>query len=160
LLTAVFALGVVAVLQHAALADSAATSGPSGTEQSPLLTTGQASGKLVAQAPTPPPPSSCATPEDVDKNYACLDAYLGEDFFTRLFDYYKLELGQPGAPDDPNAPPSRIEGWPRPAATTPPMPYTEWPMGAVTPIGVTRPNSVDSPFMAAIANTSVGKWDV
>ena len=38
------------------------------------------------------------------------------------------------------------------------MPYTEWPMGAVTAIGVTRPNSVDSPFMAAIANTSVGKW--
>jgi hypothetical protein len=115
------------------------------------------SGGLVAQMPAPSP-TNCATPEDVYKNYACLDPYLGEDFFTRLFNYYRLEWGQAEAPEDPNAPPSRIEGWPRPGATIPPMAYTEWPTGALTSIGVTRPNSVDSPFMAAIANTSVGKW--
>ena len=80
------------------------------------------------------------------------------NIFARLINYYRLEWGQAGPPEDPNAPPGRIDGWPRPAATTPPMPYTEWPMGAVTPMGVTRPNSVDSPFMAAIVNTSVGRW--
>jgi hypothetical protein len=118
---------------------------------------------LVAQAPASPAPApaeaaGCTGPVDPYKNYACLDAYLGEDFFTRLFNYYRLEWGEAGPPTDPNAPPSRIDGWPRPAATTPPMPYTEWPMGAVTPMGVTVPNSVDSPFMAAIANTDVGRW--
>src|SRR5215469_12063701 len=57
----------------------------------------------------PPSPTSCTTPDDVYKNYACLDAFLGEDFFTRLYNYY-----QPGPPTDPNAPPGRIEGWPGP----------------------------------------------
>jgi len=37
------------------------------------------------------------------------------------------------------------------------MPFTEWPYGGSTNIGVNRPNSVDSPFMAAIANTGVGQ---
>jgi len=103
-------------------------------------------------------PTGCTGPVDPYKTYACLDAYLGEDFFTRLINYYKLEWGQAGAPADPNAPPWSREGWPATPETTPPMPFTEWPYGGVTPIGVTRPNSVDSPFMAAIGNTSAGQW--
>jgi hypothetical protein len=38
------------------------------------------------------------------------------------------------------------------------MPFTEWPYGGTQNIGVTRPNSVDSPLMVAIANTQLGKW--
>jgi hypothetical protein len=91
-------------------------------------------------------------------NYACLDNYLGDDVATRLYNYYKLEWGQAGPPSDPNAPPGRRDGWPATPETTPPMPFTEWPYGGVTPIGVTRPGSVDSPLMAAIGNTSVGSW--
>jgi hypothetical protein len=158
-----FAIAVVSLLcaQSAALAQSAATNpgGPSNV----VLT--MPSSALVAQMPAPPtpptappPPTSCTTPDDVYKNYACLDAFLGEDFFTRLYNYYRLEWGQSDAPADPNAPPDRIEGWPRTPATIPPMAYTEWPTGALTSIGVTRPNSVDSPFMTAIANTDVGRW--
>jgi hypothetical protein len=38
------------------------------------------------------------------------------------------------------------------------MPFTEWPYGGTIPLGVTRPNSVDSPLMTAIGNTSLGNW--
>ncbi len=38
------------------------------------------------------------------------------------------------------------------------MPFTEWPYGGTTAIGVTRPGSVDSPLMVAIAHTSVGQF--
>jgi hypothetical protein len=102
-------------------------------------------------------PADCTPPIDPYKNYACLDAYLGDDPFSRFFNYYKLEWGQGSAPSDPNAPASRRDGWPATPETSPPMPYTEFPNGAVTSIGVTRPGSVDSPLMAAIANTSFGK---
>ncbi len=95
---------------------------------------------------------------DPYKNYSCLDAYLGTGVLERFFNYYKLEWGQGAAPTDPNAPPSRIDGWPRTPTTVPPLAYTEWPTGALTSIGVTRPNSADSPFMVAIANTDIGKW--
>ena len=44
---------------------------------------------------------------DPYKNYSCLDAYLGEDFWTRLINYYRLEWGKEGPPSDPKAPPSR-----------------------------------------------------
>jgi hypothetical protein len=37
------------------------------------------------------------------------------------------------------------------------MPFTEWPYGGATDLGVNRPNSVDSPLMAAIANTGIGQ---
>lgn len=94
---------------------------------------------------------------DPYKNYSCLDAYLGEDFWTRLINYYRLEWGKEGAPSDPKAPPSRRAGWPTTPQTTPPMPFTEWPYGGTTTIGVTRPNSVDSPLMAALGNTELGK---
>jgi len=89
--------------------------------------------------------------------YSCLDAYLGDDPFTRFFRYYQLEWGKDGAPTDPKAPPGRRAGWPGTPQSTPPMPFTEWPYGGSTSIGVTRPGSVDSPLMVAIANTSLGK---
>ena len=51
-------------------------------------------------------PADCTPPIDPYKNYACLDAYLGDDPFSRFFNYYKLEWGQGSAPSDPNAPAS------------------------------------------------------
>ncbi len=104
-------------------------------------------------------PTNCDTgPVDPYTNYTCLDKYLGTNPFDRLYNYYKLEWGQAGPPADPNAPPAERAGWPQTPETTPPMPFTEWPHGATTPIGVTRTGSVDSPLMVAIANTSVGQF--
>ena len=119
----------------------------------------------VADAATPAPvpaaaapPVDCSKNPDPYKNYACLDAYLGTAVSDRFINYYKLEMGQSGPPSDPNAPPSRIADWPATPETTPPMPFTEWPYGGTTAIGVTRPGSIDSPLMVAIANTDPGKW--
>lgn len=103
-------------------------------------------------------PAGCTGPVDPYKNYACLDKYLGSGFFERLYNYYKLEWGEAGPPADPNAPPGRIADWPATPESTPPMPFTEWPYGGTTTIGVTRPGSVDSPLMAAMSNTSLGQW--
>jgi hypothetical protein len=91
-------------------------------------------------------------------NYSCLDAYLGDDFLTRFYRYYALEWGRDGPPSDPKAPPSRRSDavWPATPQSTPPMPFTEWPYGGTTTIGVTRPNSVDSPLMVALGNTQLG----
>ena len=108
-------------------------------------------------APAATAPVDCSTHPDPYKNYACLDAYLGDNVLDRLYNYYKLELGQPGAPSDPNAPASRRADWPATPETTPPMPFTEWPYGGTTSLGVNRPASVDSPLMVAIANTGIGK---
>jgi hypothetical protein len=94
---------------------------------------------------------------DPYQNYSCLDSDLGDDFFTRLVNYYRLEWGHEAAPSDPKAPPSRREGWPTTPESTPPMPFTEWPYGGTTSIGVTRPSSIDSPLMAALGNTAVGQ---
>jgi putative OmpL-like beta-barrel porin-2 len=94
---------------------------------------------------------------DPYKNYSCLDDYLGDNPVTRFFRYYQLEWGKDGPPTDPKAPPGRRDGWPATPQSTPPMPFTEWPYGGSTTIGVTRPNSVDSPLMVAIANTALGK---
>ena len=91
-------------------------------------------------------------------DYACLDQYLGKDVLSRLFNAYKLEMKHSGPPSDPHAPSSHREGWPRTPETTPPMPFTEWPYGATTPLGVSRPNSVDSPLMTSISHTSPGLW--
>jgi len=95
---------------------------------------------------------------DPYKTYDCLDDYLGKGFWNRLTNYYSLEWGQPGAPADPKAPPGRRDGWPATPETTPPMPFTEWPYGGTTPLGVTRTGSADSPLMVAIGDTAVGKW--
>jgi hypothetical protein len=111
-----------------------------------------------AQTATAAPAPDCATDPDPYKNYACLDTYLGDGFFGRFYNYYKLEMGQASAPSDPNAPPSSRDGWPKTPEATPPMPFTEWPYGGVTPIGVTRPGSVDSPLMSALSNTRTGEW--
>jgi Putative beta-barrel porin-2, OmpL-like. bbp2 len=99
----------------------------------------------------------CHAPDAPYKNYDCLDAYLGDGFFERLINYYQLEWGHEGPPADPNAPPGRREYWPTTPQTTPPFPFTEWPYGASTLLGVSRPNSVDSPLMTALANTGLGK---
>jgi hypothetical protein len=73
-------------------------------------------------------------------HYSCLDAYLGDDFLTRLARYYQLEMGHDGPPSDPKAPPSRRSDavWPPTPESTPPMPFTEWPYGGSPAIGVTR----------------------
>ena len=91
------------------------------------------------------------------KDYSCLDAYLGDGVFERFINYYRLEWGHEGPPADPKAPSSRRPGWPDAPQTSPPMPFAEWPYGGATNLGVTRPNSVDSPLMVAIANTWLGK---
>jgi Putative beta-barrel porin-2, OmpL-like. bbp2 len=91
-------------------------------------------------------------------HYSCLDAYLGTGFFERLVNYYRLEWGHDGPPPDPKALPSSRPGWPPTPQTTPPMPFTEWPYGGTASIGVTRPSSIDSPLMVALANTGLGHW--
>ena len=98
-------------------------------------------------------------PCDPYLNYSCLDAYLGDDVATRFFRYYQLEWGKGVAPSDPKAPPGRRSDadWPATPESSPPMPFTEWPYGGTQSIGVTRPNSVDSPLMVSIANTQLGK---
>jgi hypothetical protein len=102
--------------------------------------------------------ANCQANSDPYRNYACMDSYLGDNIAARFFNYYALEMGHATAPADPNAPSSHREGWPATPQSTPPMPFTEWPYGAATSIGVSRPNSADSPLMEAIANTSAGKW--
>jgi len=96
---------------------------------------------------------------DPYKNYACLEPYLGTDFLSRVINYYRLEWGHDSAPADPKAPPGRrpeSEVPPTPQSI-PPMPFTEWPYGGTTNLGVTRASSVDSPLMAALGNTLVGQ---
>ena len=102
-------------------------------------------------------PVGCRTVVDPYKNYACLDAYLGNSYFERLFNYYRLEWGHDAAPADPKAPPSRRAEWPATPESIPPYPFTEWPYGGTTSLGVTRPSSVDSPLMAALGNTAFGQ---
>ncbi|MGD0421127.1 MAG: outer membrane beta-barrel protein [Xanthobacteraceae bacterium] len=91
-------------------------------------------------------------------DYKCLDPYLGDDFFTRFIRYYQLEWGKGVAPSDPSAPPGRRSdaAWPPTPQASPPMPFTEWPYGGTQNIGVTRPNSIDSPLMVALGNTQLG----
>ena len=103
-------------------------------------------------------PATTARACDPYANYACLDDYLGADVGTRFLNYYSLEMGHAAPPTDPQAPTASREGWPATPQSTPPMPFTEWPYGAVTSLGVSRPNSVDSPLMASIANTPTGQW--
>ncbi len=92
-------------------------------------------------------------------DYSCLDKYLGDAFLTRLYRYYELEWGKGVAPSDPKAPPSRRSdsAWPPTPQSSPPMPFTEWPYGGTQNIGVTRPNSVNSPLMVALSNNPLGQ---
>jgi hypothetical protein len=100
----------------------------------------------------------CPYGGDPYKDYSCLDAYLGNDFFSRLVNYYRLEWGHDVAPADPKAPAGRRAEWPTTPQSTPPMPFAEWPYGGSTNLGVTRPSSVDSPLMNALGNTAAGQW--
>jgi hypothetical protein len=102
-------------------------------------------------------PVYCRMPDAPYRKYDCLDAYLGEGFLERLVNYYRLEWGHDKPPSDPDAPPARRAGWPDAPTTTPPYPFTEWPYGGTTWIGVTRPASVDSPLMVALANSWLGQ---
>jgi len=108
-------------------------------------------------ADAPKAPAGCKVVVDPYKNYACLDAWLGTDFMSRLVNYYRLEWGHEAAPADPKAPPSSRPEWPPTPQSIPPMPFTEWPYGGTTNLGVTRPSSVDSPLMAALGNTQFGQ---
>lgn len=78
-------------------------------------------------------------------------------FFSRFVAVYAGEMGQTGPAPDPNAPPSRRADFPPAPAAQPPYPFTEWPYGAATSLGVSLPNAVDSPLMAALAPTRLGK---
>ena len=96
-------------------------------------------------------------------DYKCLDQYLGDDFFTRLYRYYMLEMGHGIGPTDPNAPAGqRAAGQSIGASVlpqpTPPMPFTAWPYGGTQNIGATIPNAIDSPLMVAMGNTAFGKF--
>jgi Putative beta-barrel porin-2, OmpL-like. bbp2 len=119
-----------------------------------LAAFGLANGAYAAD----PGKGACRTVVDPYKNYACLEPYLGTEFISRLINYYKLEWGHEGAPADPKAPPGSRAEWPPTPQSTPPMPFSEWPYGGTTNLGVTRPSSVDSPLMAALGNTSAGQW--
>jgi hypothetical protein len=122
-----------------------------------LATIGMLSGAIAADATVPVKADACINGGDPYKNYSCLDAYLGTDFMSRLFGYYRLEWGHDAAPADPKAPPSRRADWPATPQSIPPYPFTEWPYGGSTSLGVTRPSSVDSPLMAALGNTAFGQ---
>src|SRR5271169_5483646 len=74
-------------------------------------------------------PVNCRAPDAPYKKYDCLDKYLGDGFFERLVNYYRLEWEHESAPSDPKAPPARRAGWPGQPQTSPPMPFTEWPYG-------------------------------
>ncbi len=102
--------------------------------------------------------SSSASPTTPPADATPAPPALGENPIARFFEYQTWELDKSGPPVDPKAPSGRRDSpWPPQPVTTPPMPFTEWPYGGATSIGVTRPNSVDSPLMVAIADTSVGK---
>jgi hypothetical protein len=88
------------------------------------------------------------------------DSDLGTSVIARFFNYQAAEWGKAASPleVDPNAPPSRRPDWAPAPATSPPYPFTEYSYGGTTLLGVNRANSVDSPLMVAIGDTSVGQW--
>jgi hypothetical protein len=67
------------------------------------------------------------------------------DFFWILYNAYADEWNRL-PPSDPNAAPSRrsIADMPPVPETSPPMPFTDWPIGGTQVIGGATPNSVDS----------------
>jgi hypothetical protein len=123
-----------------------------------LAAMGLVGSAYAADASLPTKAPACRGDVDPYKNYACLDTYLGTSFWERFYNYYRLEWGHDAAPADPKAPPSRRAYWPATPQSIPPYPFTEWPYGGTTSLGVTRPSSVDSPLMAALGNTNVGSW--
>jgi hypothetical protein len=122
-----------------------------------LAVIGLINGAHAADASLPTKAAGCPFGGDPYKNYACLDPYLGTDFMSRFINYYRLEWGHEAPPADPKAPPGRRAYWPATPEAIPPYPFTEWPYGGSTALGVTRPSSVDSPLMAALSNTPFGQ---
>jgi hypothetical protein len=122
-----------------------------------LAVIGMINGAHAADASLPTKAAGCPFGGDPYKNYACLDPYLGTDFMSRFINYYRLEWGHEAPPADPKAPPGRRAYWPATPEAIPPYPFTEWPYGGSTALGVTRPSSVDSPLMAALSNTPFGQ---
>ena len=129
----------VAQQQGAAGAD-----GPSGPAR-PAVASDAAPTSTVAPQPAPAAPDAAYNTD-----------HLGTGFFGRLANYYSLEWGKASAPGDPSAPASRRVGFPAQPENSPPMPFTEWPYGGATSLGVNRPASVDSPLMVALAPSGLG----
>jgi opacity protein-like surface antigen len=120
---------------------------------------GQPASPAPANAPATTMPAKTAPTGPVDPySMPAVNAAAPQDFISRLFYYYGVEWGHDTAPADPSAPSSRRADWTTTPQTTPPYPFTEWPYGGVTSLGVTRPASIDSPLMFALANTTAGKW--
>lgn len=146
------ALGLVASL-------SLAQSVPGGTAGSPasgdIVSAAAAPGTTdprAATAPATPPAAPATAPAPMT------DADLGTSVIGRFFRYQAAELGKVAAPiSDPDAPAGRRAGWTPQPVSAPPMPFTEWPYGGATSLGVNRPNAVDSPLMVAIAHTGLGE---
>src|ERR1700736_275451 len=74
-------------------------------------------------------PVNCRAPDAPYKDYSCLDTYLGDGFFERLINYYRLEWGHEGPPADPKGLPGRRDYWPTTPQSQPPMPVSECPPG-------------------------------
>jgi len=91
---------------------------------------------VVAVAPPPPDPT----------------------FIGRLYHAYKDEWGLGAPADVPGAPPSRRAYFPPAPESSGPYPFTEWPFGGANGVGITTPNSIDSPLMTALAPTAIGGW--
>ena len=111
----------------------------------------------IATNKAPPAQDAPLTTAPPSDGYTVSQIQTGGNVLSRMLDYYKLEWGKATAPTDPNAPAARRDDFPPQPVPQPPYPFTEWPYGAATSLGVSRPNSVDTPLMAALAPTSLGK---
>jgi hypothetical protein len=82
-----------------------------------------------------------------------------QEFFWILFNAYADEWNRMPPAEPPAQPTRRPEAEVPPVPmTSPPMPFTDWPIGATQVIGGATPNSVDSPLMdALIGATRIGK---
>jgi hypothetical protein len=113
----------------------------------------------AAAAATPDPANTVAAPsQPTDSAYTASQIATGGNVLSRMIDYYKLEWGHAQAPTDPNALSSRRDDYPPQPENAPPFPFTEWPYGAASLLGASRPNAVDSPLMVGLAPTTFGKW--
>ena len=116
----------------------------------------------AAQADQPAAPAEDASPAPAAPPAApatITDKSLGTSVIGRFFNYQAAEWGKAASPleTDPNAPVSRRTDWAPAPVTAPPYPFTDWPYGGSELMGATRPSSVDSPLMVAIADTGLGK---
>jgi len=118
----------------------------------PALATEQAvAAPATNTAAAQPAAPAAATPGMTDSD-------LGTSVVGRFFRYQAAEMGQTGSPiSAPDAPPAPRDNWTPQPENSMPMPFTEWPYGGATSIGVNRPSSVASPLMVALAPTSLGR---